>query len=187
MIKNSIRIISGQYKNTKVTFPTMQELRPTPSKVKGILFNWINNHWNNNFTDKNVLDLFAGSGSLGFEAASRGANFIQMVDNDKETIQFIKKNIKKINAKNINFYYGDAIDFICKKNTKKFDLILLDPPFNQNILKKLWMFIPKTIKKYGLIYSESELDITTPENYKLLKSSRNGIVYSKLMICEYKL
>ncbi|AGF48977.1 16S rRNA (guanine(966)-N(2))-methyltransferase RsmD [Candidatus Kinetoplastidibacterium galati] len=182
MIKNSTRIISGQYKNTKVTFPTMQGLRPTPNKVKGTLFNWINNHWDNNFTDKNVLDLFAGSGSLGFEAASRGAGFIQMVDNNKETIMFIKKTIKKIKAENINVYYGEAIDFICKKNTKQFDLILLDPPFNKNILNKLWELIPVAIKKHGLIYSESELDLIIPEKFKLLKSSKSGIVHSKLML-----
>lgn len=164
----------------------MQGLRPTPNKVKGTLFNWINNHWGNNFADKNVLDLFAGSGSLGFEAASRGANFIQMVDNNKEAIIYIKKTIEKIKTKNISIYYGEAIDFICKKNTKQFDLILLDPPFNQNFLKQLWGLIPKTMKKSGLVYSESELDIVTPENFILLKSSRSGMVYSKLMLYKNK-
>lgn len=165
----------------------MQGLRPTPNKVKGTLFNWISNYWNNNFTDKNVLDLFAGSGSLGFEAASRGTNFVQMVDNNKEAIIFIKKTIEKIKNKNIYIYYGDAIDFICKKNTKQFDLILLDPPFNQNILNQLWTLIPKTLKKSGIIYSESELDMMTPENFTLLKSNKSGMVYSKLMLYDHKI
>ncbi|AFZ82787.1 16S rRNA (guanine(966)-N(2))-methyltransferase RsmD [Candidatus Kinetoplastidibacterium crithidiae] len=180
MTNNSVYIISGIYRNTKITFPKINGLRPTPNRVKETLFNWINNKWNNNFTDKNILDLFAGSGSLGFEAASRGANFVQMVEYNKQAIKSIQLTCKKLSLNQVNIFPGKAIDFLQQKQTKQFDLILLDPPFQNNEFEKIWNYLPRVLNSNSIVYIESNLIVQIPDYLNLIRTKKAGKVYFNL-------
>ncbi|MBW0454269.1 MAG: 16S rRNA (guanine(966)-N(2))-methyltransferase RsmD [Candidatus Kinetoplastibacterium crithidii] len=180
MTNNSVYIISGIYKNTKITFPKIDGLRPTPNRVKETLFNWINNKWNNNFTNKTILDLFAGSGSLGFEAASRGASFVQMVEYNKQAVKSIQLVCKKISLEQVNIFSGKAIDFLQQKKLKQFDLILLDPPFKNNEFEKIWYYLPRALNNNSIVYIETNSIIEIPNYLNLIRTKKAGKVYFNL-------
>ncbi|WP_235043914.1 16S rRNA (guanine(966)-N(2))-methyltransferase RsmD [Candidatus Kinetoplastidibacterium desouzai] len=181
-MNNSVHIISGIYKNTKIKFPNAQGLRPTSNRVKETLFNWISNQWNHNFTNKHILDLFAGSGSLGFEAASRGVKFIQMVEKNKLAVNFIKTICKNININNISIYQGDSIDFLCSKRKQNFDLVLLDPPFKYEHFEKIWHYLPNILKDGCLVYIESDSIVKTPSFLHAIRNGKAGLVNFSLSV-----
>lgn len=122
-----MRIIAGEYKNRKLVAPKDLKIRPTMDRTKEALFNIINH----NIYDKSFLDLFAGSGSIGCEAISRGASYVVCVDNNKEAIRIINENNKIVDNK-INIINADAINFI-KTTTSRFDYIFVDPPYDIDI------------------------------------------------------
>ena len=122
-----MRIISGKYKSRKLLFKKSLELRPTQDRVKETLFNIIST----NVENSSCLDLFAGSGSLGFEAVSRGAKKVNLVDIDTE---FLLKNHALLNYDSaVNISKANAINYL-KKINDNFDIIFIDPPWKKSIL-----------------------------------------------------
>src|SRR5690606_22267071 len=93
-----IRIVGGQYRRTPIAVPDVESLRPTPDRVRETLFNWLTHLWGGEFADKQVLDLFAGSGALGFEAASRGVSHVQMVEHDRTALAALRGLRDKLQA-----------------------------------------------------------------------------------------
>ncbi|AWD32379.1 Ribosomal RNA small subunit methyltransferase D [Candidatus Kinetoplastibacterium sorsogonicusi] len=154
-IKNFVKIISGKYKHTKLKVANIPDLRPTPNKIRETLFNWLKNIWNADFDKKHIIDLFAGSGAIGFEAASLGVKHIYMIENHIQAILNMQTTKNKINANTINIYHADSTKFIYTIDIKIFDLIILDPPFNSNYLQQLLPYISSNISKESLIYIES--------------------------------
>ncbi|WP_458659133.1 16S rRNA (guanine(966)-N(2))-methyltransferase RsmD [Candidatus Vidania fulgoroideorum] len=152
MIKKKIRLLSGTYKNSNIFFNNLN-IKPTKSIIKKSLFSLIGNKIKNS----KCLDLFSGTGSLGIESISRGANRIYFVDNKKKHLNNLKKNIErlKINIKKIKLINKCAKLYLNKKIL--FDIIFLDPPYKFYKMEKENLIIKslKILKKKGLLYFEN--------------------------------
>jgi len=157
-----MRIISGIYKGINLDTPRDVDIRPALGRMKNSLFNILMGE----FEDKKVLDLFAGTGSLGFEALSRGAKNCLFVENNRPCFDSIQKNISKLKLENVaRVLFTDAFDIIsyAKKNDEKFDYIFIDPPyryydekpFKEKLLKLIDDLAEKNIiTKNGMVIVE---------------------------------
>lgn len=130
--KNQVRIIGGQYKRRLLKFPDSLALRPTPDRVRETVFNWLGQ----DLTGQVCLDLFAGSGGLGFEAASRNAKKVVMVEMAKPVHAALKANATLLGASHVEVILSDAERFLAR-NSQQFDLVLLDPPFATPLLNQV--------------------------------------------------
>lgn len=157
-----MRVISGSARGKKLKSPADEKVRPTLDRVKENIFNIIGPR----IRDAAVLDLFAGSGGLGIEALSRGAKECYFVDNDKRSLDLVRYNLKETGLeKNAVILAKDAesaIQKLCSEN-KKFDYILIDPPYCQGIVQK----ILKQLEKYNIMQEEGIVVIETDRIEKL--------------------
>ncbi|MBH37492.1 16S rRNA (guanine(966)-N(2))-methyltransferase RsmD [bacterium] len=169
-----MRIISGKYKGRKLMFTTNKQFRPTQDRVKESVFNIINTQCK----EALVLDAFAGSGSLGLEALSRGAKHVVFID---KCIDYVKENISWIEEKEgISFFKTSAISYL-KKTDLKFDLIFLDPPWEEprlfdRALKAIFDF--DILKPNGIIVCEHKKKMIQFDTYNCVKQ----VTYGKKMI-----
>jgi len=181
MAKHSPRIVGGSYRRTPIPVVDAPGLRPTPDRVRETLFNWLNHFWGGSFTDKQVLDLFAGSGALGFEAASRGCAHVQMVENNPQALAALRLLRDKLNAQGVRVHAGDAMATLARMDASRFDLVLLDPPFNQDWLPRLWPALPAILAPHALVYAESEQPLLAPDGFELLRSDKAASVHYHLL------
>ena len=174
--KGEIRIIGGKWKSKKIYFDLNDDLRPTPDRAKETLFNWLGQDLNKMY----CLDLFSGTGALGFEAFSRGAEKVTFVERNKEYLQKIKKVFLEMNEKaDCDFFCAECLDWIQNNSSEtKYDLIFIDPPFNKNLIHDLLAAIleKELLSKNGQIYCEFEkkLDLEIPESFTLKKKKSLG-------------
>lgn len=184
MGKKYIRIVGGQYRRTPIEVLDIAGLRPTPDRVRETLFNWLAHFWEGDLSGRKVLDLFAGSGALGFEAASRGAAHVQMVERDPKAVAAIRALRDKLDARAIRILQSDALAALDRFDEPAFDLIFLDPPFNAEWLPKLWDRLPGLMATDGLVYVESEAALTPEAPFTLLRQGKAGAVHFHLLrIC----
>ena len=176
-----IRIVGGEYRRTPIDVPDIEGLRPTPDRVRETLFNWLHHLWQGEFADKQVLDLFAGSGALGFEAASRGVAHVQMVETQAKAVASLRKLRDKLGATNVRIHAGDAKHTLTRLDNTRFDLIFLDPPFHKQWFPGLLDDVRPLLNSHGLVYAESESSIVAPENYIALRHGRAGAVHYQLI------
>ena len=174
--KGEIRIIGGKWKGKKIYFDLNDDLRPTPDRAKETLFNWLGQDLNK----MHCLDLFSGTGALGFEAFSRGAEKVTFVEKNKEYLQKIKKIYLEMSEKaDCDFFRAECLEWIQNNNSGiKYDLIFIDPPFNKNLIHDLLTAIleKELLSKNGQIYFEFEkkLDLEIPESLNLKKKKSLG-------------
>ena len=174
--KGEIRIIGGKWKGKKIYFDLNDDLRPTPDRAKETLFNWLGQDLKKMF----CLDLFSGTGALGFEAFSRGAEKVTFVERNKEYLQKIKKVCLEMSEKaDCDFFCAECLEWIQNNNSgTKYDLIFIDPPFNKNLVHDLLAAIleKELLSKNGQIYFEFEkkLDLEIPESLNLKKKKSLG-------------
>lgn len=180
MKKNTIRIVGGQYRRTLIPVVEATSLRPTPDRVRETLFNWLRYFWGDSFHNKRVLDLFAGTGALGFEAASYGVEFVQMVEKNPTAVAALRSLRNKLQAHHVRIHQGDAMHVLDRAD-KPFDLIFLDPPFHQGILDTIWEKLPTILQADALIYVESENPISFPSNFSSLRQQKAGHVHFQLL------
>jgi 16S rRNA (guanine(966)-N(2))-methyltransferase RsmD len=176
-----IRIVGGQYRRTPIDVPEAEGLRPTPDRVRETLFNWLHHLWQGAFGDKQVLDLFAGSGALGFEAASRGVAHVQMVERQPKAVSGLRKLRDKFGATNVRIHAGDAKQTLTRLDNTRFDLIFLDPPFHQHWFPHLLDDVMPLLNTAGLVYAETESPMVVPESYIALRQGRAGAVHYQLL------
>ena len=169
-----IRIIGGAYRGRRIPVPDRSDLRPTPDRVRETLFNWLGQ----TLDAKSCLDLFAGSGALGFEAASRGAARVVMVENDRGAVANLEKTVALIHAKQVELIFGDAFDYL-KKGHERFDVVFLDPPFRQNALPAVFRALKP--KRGMRVYVESAEPAAPGAAWHELKRSRAGQVSYQLL------
>jgi 16S rRNA (guanine(966)-N(2))-methyltransferase RsmD len=188
MKKHVVRIVGGDYRKTPITVLDTTGLRPTPDRVRETLFNWLHHFWNGQFSDKRVLDLFAGTGALGFEAASRGVGHVQMVEYNRDAVAALRAQRTRLNAQSVRIHAGDASVVLNRLDGHVFDLIMLDPPFGQDWLDRLWPALPPVLAPDGLLYIEAEAPIQVPPGFELLRQSRAGNVHFHLagICCDAK-
>jgi 16S rRNA (guanine966-N2)-methyltransferase len=174
---NSVRIIGGQYRRRVLKFPESEGLRPTPDRVRETLFNWLGqalDGWH-------CLDLFAGSGALGFEAASRGATKVVMVEQAPKVIAALRDNAELIGAQpTVEIKRLDAIQYLSSTQTK-FDLILLDPPFHKGWLDRLAPHLAPVAQAGAVLYVEAEKQLDGLGPWQTYRHGRAGEVYFHLM------
>jgi len=187
-MNGSIRIIGGKWRGRKLSVLDKQGLRPTTDRVKETLYNWLMPIIQNS----NCLDCFSGSGSLGFEAASRGAQSVTLLEKDKQVANQLKKNKQLIASDNIDIYVTDTFQWLDKPAQKQFDVVFIDPPFHQSLIEKTVQLLENnhwlTSSAYIYIESETNHDLTSyiPSNWYLHREKTAGQVHSYLFIREEK-
>ncbi|OKY25611.1 16S rRNA (guanine(966)-N(2))-methyltransferase RsmD [Thalassotalea sp. PP2-459] len=176
----SIRIIAGKHRGRKLPVINADGLRPTTDRVKETVFNWLMPYMN----DSKCLDCFSGAGSLGFEAISRGATRVDMLELNKHAATQLTKNKALLVADNCHIHHVDSLSFLAQPVTETFNIIFIDPPFRQQLLPKVIMLLQKGwLAPDALIYVEQELDNTTmtiPEDWQLVKEKIAGQVKYQL-------
>ncbi|MGR8979193.1 MAG: 16S rRNA (guanine(966)-N(2))-methyltransferase RsmD [Gammaproteobacteria bacterium] len=175
-MKNKLRIIGGQWRSRQIHFPNAPGLRPTPVRVRETLFNWLQY----DIHGSRCLDLYAGSGALGFEAASRGAQCVILVENNLEASRSLKENAAALSASQIKIAQMDVMRYLAG-DPEKFDLVFMDPPFARNLAIPAcrWLEEKGWLKPDAKIYveTESRLDLTgLPPVWRLLKRKTAGDV-----------
>jgi len=188
---NQVRIIGGAWKRTPLPVLSASGLRPTPDRVRETVFNWINHQRDANWADAQVLDLFAGSGALGFEAASRGAQSVTMTDTNVPVVRQLDEIKTKLKADNVQITRGDALAVAqsAAARGQKYDLIFLDPPYQQNFLERCLPLCTRLMKEGGLVYAESGAalefaDGETPDwmaPWEVIRADKAGMVFFHLL------
>lgn len=176
-----IRIISGILKGQIIRTITDYDLRPTMHRIRETLFNWLSKK----ILDATCLDCFSGSGALSIESISRHAKHVTALESNKTILYNLKNNIFRLNIKNIKTIYTNTLEWL-KKQSSKYDIIFLDPPYNSNILQKTIFLIDqkKKIKKYGYIYVEKNRKekIQYPKSWILYKTKYTKTIQYQLYI-----
>ena len=173
---SKLRIVGGVWRSRVLRFVEAEGWRPTPGRVRETLFNWLGQELHG----LKCLDLFAGSGALGFEAASRGAASVVMVESNAAAQRALLENIKLLNATQIEAHRGDALGFLVN-NQQKFDVIFLDPPFHQGWLEKLLPQLSGHLSENGLVYVEAETTLMLSGDWTIHKQGKAGNVYYHLL------
>ncbi|MGF1612768.1 MAG: 16S rRNA (guanine(966)-N(2))-methyltransferase RsmD [Gammaproteobacteria bacterium] len=175
-----VRIIAGQWKRRHLVFPARPALRPTPDRVRETLFNWLGPQ----VQGARCLDLFAGSGALGFEAASRGASHVVMVERDEALIHYLSAQALALDANNVAVMGEDVLRWLQRKRPvalAPFDLVFIDPPFRSELWTLLCGYLEQGswLQDGALVYLErpwSRAQPVLPANWGLTRSGRAGQV-----------
>ena len=174
---NSLRIIGGRYRRRILRFPDSEGLRPTPDRVRETLFNWLGQ----DLAGEHCLDLFAGSGALGFEALSRGAARVVMVEPASKVIAALHENAKMLeNPPGMEIIRGDALQYLASTKSK-FDLIFLDPPFDKGWIPRLEPLLAGVANEGAAVYIEAEHEIGALGNWRAVRHGKAGEVHYQLM------
>jgi 16S rRNA (guanine966-N2)-methyltransferase len=171
-----VRIIGGELRSRMITFPDAEGLRPTPDRVRETLFNWLGQ----TLHGRTCLDLFAGSGALGFEAASRGAERVMMVEINRTVLRSLQENVNTLGCANVVVVGQNGLEF-ASRNEQRYDVIFLDPPFQSDYLPKLLEVLPQRLNEHGVLYVESAAAINVPPPWQIIKSGKAGLVHYQLL------
>jgi 16S rRNA (guanine966-N2)-methyltransferase len=173
-----IRIIAGKWRGRKLDVLDSPGLRPTPDRVRETLFNWIQQE----IVGARCLDLFAGTGALAFEALSREASEVIMIESDSKIVESLHAHAALLKSENHTIQRADAMSWL-KQGMKGFDIIFLDPPFKQGYVEKCCALIKEEslLKANGLVYIESEKNLALPDGWQIKKQKNSGQVQSLLI------
>ena len=172
-----MRIIAGRYRRRILRFPDSAGLRPTPDRVRETLFNWLGQ----DLAGLHCLDLFAGSGALGFEALSRGAARVVMVEQAPKVIAALHESAKMLeNPSAMEAIGGDALQYLASTKSK-FDLIFLDPPFDKGWIPRLEPLLARVANEDAVVYIEAEHEIEALRDWRAVRHGKAGGVHFQLM------
>jgi 16S rRNA (guanine(966)-N(2))-methyltransferase RsmD len=174
--KGLLRIIGGKYRSRQLRVPARPGLRPTPDRVRETLFNWLGQ----DLRGLDCLDLFAGSGALGFEAASRGAARVTMVEKDRVALAGLERSRGLLGASQVEIQRGDAHAFLAS-HPSRYDVVFLDPPFRQNALPALLDELPARLQPGARVYVESDAPVEVSPPWVELRRARAGQVSYQLL------
>ena len=179
--QGQLRIIGGAWRSRRFAFPDAPGLRPTPDRVRETLFNWLAPY----IQGARVLDPFAGSGALYLEALSRGASQALALDLNAEAIASLRRHLDTLNCGAGQLLQSDALRYLESQSPTPFDLVFLDPPFNQNLLAPTCTLLEARgwLAKDAWVYTESETQPSSlglPANWRLHREKKAGQVYYAL-------
>lgn len=177
---NTVRIIGGEWRRRVLRFPDAEGLRPTPDRVRETLFNWLGQ----DLDGLACLDLFAGSGVLGFEAASRGAARVVMVEQAARVAASLRENARLLRAESrVEIAQADAVKFASSlvQRGSRFDVVFLDPPYNKGWIDRIVPLLPGLLKDDGLLYVEAESALESCGSWRTIRSGNAGQVFYHLM------
>ena len=179
-MKHSLRIIGGKWRGHRLKVPTSKGIRPTPDAVRETLFNWLGS----NVEGTKVVDLFAGTGSLGFEALSRGAAHATFVEKNRRSVSMLRKSCQQfdLNASEASVVSANSIGWL-KSNTSKWDIVFVDPPFDRTELySRALTELLDHLSSESIVYLEFSKRITIDHlSYDTWKSSVTGEVQFELL------
>lgn len=173
---NQVRINAGLWRSRILKFPDAEGLRPTPDRVRQTLFNWLGQ----DLTGKTCLDLFAGTGALGFEAMSRNAKAATLLELAKAPFLALQQNQRQLSATQATLLQADALKFLAA-NTQPFDVIFCDPPYHLGWLDKLLPILGKHLTAGGWLYVEAEYALKSDTHWHVVKSGKAGQVHYHLL------
>ncbi len=178
---HEVRIIGGQWKRTKLKVADKPGLRPTPDRVRETLFNWLGQ----DLSGWRCLDAFAGTGALGFEAASRGATEVMLVEQDAALIAQMQKTQAQLEATAVRVVRGDGVASIRQAAPASLDLILIDPPFDAPLFEPALSGCSRALSPAGWVYLEApslwgEAQLA-PLGLELYRHLRAGAVHAHLL------
>ena len=177
---NQVRIIGGEWRSRRISFPDHEGLRPSADRVRETLFNWLGQ----DLGGERCLDLFAGSGALGFEALSRGAACVVMVDKSRSVCDALRRNAGLLGAKNLQLHCADALEFATASAADAaacFDVVFLDPPFRSNMLEQALPRVVPLLKPGARVYVESAAAFAASDGWRVLRHGRAGQVHFTLV------
>ncbi len=176
-----VRIIGGQWKRSKLTVLSKPGLRPTPDRVRETLFNWLGQ----DLTGLKCFDAFAGSGALGFEAASRGAQDVFLIEQDPALVATLQANKLRLHADNIRIQRGDGIATLRSLPKASLDVIFLDPPFDSGLYSEAITAAADAVSAQGAIYLEAPVAWSDEKlaalGLRVIKQGKAGAVHFHLL------
>jgi 16S rRNA (guanine966-N2)-methyltransferase len=178
----SVRIIGGEWRSRKLNFPSAEGLRPTADRVRETLFNWLQR----SVPAARVLDLFAGSGALGFEAASRGASSVVLVEKNAAAAASLRVNKQALAASSVEVIAADALQWLAANSQRTFDLVFVDPPFAEAMQLRVCQALADSgcLAPGALVYVETAAPLAAesyPAGWRVAKTKRAGAVHSTLL------
>ncbi len=178
---SSIRIIGGEWRSRKLTVPEAPGLRPTPDRVRETLFNWLAP----TIQGARVLDAFTGSGALFLEALSRGASTGVAIDANTDAVNNLRRNLAVLQCDDAEVLRVDSLQYLSNKTEQGFDIVLLDPPFHQDLLLSACQLLEDNnwLNKDAWIYTESEQvpsSLGVPSTWRLHREKHTGQVHYAL-------
>ena len=191
-----VRIIGGDWKRTPLAVIDADGLRPTPDRVRETVFNWLTHLFDNDWAAVHCLDLFAGTGALGFEAASRGAARVLLVEENHHVARQLEAIRDKLQARQVSVLRADAriaaqtLQRRSGAGEERFSLIFLDPPYHAGWLAQLLPTCIELLRPGGLVYVEAERalnedgDAALPAwlaGWQVVRADRAGLVYYHLL------
>jgi 16S rRNA (guanine966-N2)-methyltransferase len=176
---NEVRIISGKWRRRKLAFPNRPTLRPTPDRARETVFNWLTPR----LDGARCLDLFAGSGVLGFESLSRGAAEVTFVDDDSAVVRALQESARMIGATDCTIHRASALEFL-RSTDRSWDIVFLDPPFDSRLLEQSLdaLGAGAQLREGAIVYVESSVHRPPQlDRWWTIKSTRTGDVQSQLV------
>ena len=172
-----VRLIGGMWKRSKLPVPDRPGLRPTPDRVKETLFNWLGQ----DLTGWRVLDAFAGTGALGFEAASRGAAEVVLLERDTALAASLEATRLRLGGTTVRIERADALAWMARAGPGRFELVLLDPPFDADLALPAVIVAAPLVSEGGFVYVESGQPVAeVPPGLVLHRSLKAGAVHAQL-------
>jgi len=177
-MKNEVRLIGGDWKRSKLPVADLPGLRPTPDRVRETLFNWLGQ----DLAGWRVLDAFAGSGALGFEAASRGAAEVVLLEREPRLVASLNASRLRLKAEALRVERADALAWMARAAPASFDLVLIDPPFDSGLLPRALQVAMPLVRDGGFLYVESGQPLAeAAPGWTLHRVSRAGAVHFHLL------
>lgn len=178
-----VRIIGGQWKRTKLPVLDKAGLRPTPDRVRETLFNWLGH----DLQGWKCLDAFAGTGALGLEAASRGADEVTLVEQDPQLVDKLRDVVAKLQAHGVRVQRGNGLSVLAGAGPGTFDVVFLDPPFDDKLWDKALPAAARAVKPEGFIYLEAPVEwkdeVLAPLGLSRARHMKAGAVHAHLLQC----
>jgi len=175
---HAVRIVGGRWKRSKLPVADRPGLRPTPDRVRETLFNWLGQ----DLSGWRCLDAFAGSGALGFEAASRGATSVLLLERDGELVRSLQASALRLRADTLRIERADAITWMARAAPQGFELVMLDPPFDAGLHASALAAALPLVADDGFIYVESPQPLSeAPPGWAMHRHGRAGAVHFHLL------
>ena len=178
---HEVRIIGGQWKRTKLAVADRPGLRPTPDRVRETLFNWLGQ----DLTGWRCIDIFAGTGAIGFEAASRGAKEVTLVEQDSALVAQLKRIQTQLQASAVHIVRGDGIAALRQLDPASMDAVFIDPPFDSELFEAALQGGARVVTPGGFVYLEAPVRWTDPQleqaGLKLHRHLKAGAVHAHLL------
>jgi len=174
--RNHVRIIGGEWRSRIISFPSRPDLRPTPDRVRETVFNWLGQ----DLTGKSCLDLFAGSGALGFEAASRGAARVVLIERDAVALKALTDNARVLGAFGVEVKHADALEFL-RDDKAHYDVVFIDPPFRAEYLPRVFAALSQRLATGAMVHVEAPHMHAAAPGFEVRRSGRAGAVTHQLL------